>query len=280
MARARAKTAAKQKPKPKQKRGAKNVQTPLSERLLFDIDRFDDFVMSTTDLDSFRKGARVTGENFGQIRLFSSNHRAIIGVDEVGRGCLAGPVVAAAVILPGFDRDSEIAERLAFLNDSKKVPAAKRQQLSATIRGCAQFAIAEASPEEIDTINIFHASLLAMRRAVMSLVSSAMLDLKQALILIDGKWTLPELDAHQLPVIKGDTKSASIAAASIVAKVHRDALMVKLGEEFPHYKWHLNKGYPSSVHREAIVENGITVWHRRSFRCLPGEENELDEGDE
>ncbi len=269
---AKAKTAVKEKPA-KKKRGAVD-EDALSERLLFDIDRFDDVVMATNDLDSFRSGARVSMENFGQLKLFSTRHRFIIGVDEVGRGCLAGPVVAAAVVLPGIDKSSEIASRLKLLNDSKKLPAATREALSKTIRGCAHFAIGEASVEEIDTINIFHASLLAMKRAVMSLVSSAMLDLKEAVILIDGKWRLPDIEAYQLPVIKGDSKSASIAAASIVAKVHRDAFMVKLGEEFPHYNWRSNKGYGALEHRLGIQEHGMTVWHRRSFKCLPYDDDE------
>ncbi len=274
---AKAKTAVKEKPS-KKKRG-EVTEDALSERLLFDIDRFDDFVMASSDLDSFRSGARVSMENFGQLKLFSNRHRFIIGVDEVGRGCLAGPVVAAAVILPGFDKSSEIASRLKLLNDSKKLPASTREALSKTIRGCAQFAIGEASVEEIDTINIFHASLLAMKRAVVSLVSSAMLDLKEAVILIDGKWRLPDIEAYQLPVIKGDTKSASIAAASIVAKVHRDAFMVKLGEEFPHYNWRSNKGYAALDHRVGIQEHGMTVWHRRSFKCLPEDDEENFDSD-
>jgi len=207
--------------------------------------------------------------------LFSNRHRFIIGVDEVGRGCLAGPVVAAAVILPGFEKSSEIAKRLKLLDDSKKLTAATREALSTAIRGCAQFAIGEASVEEIDTINIFHASLLAMKRAVNSLVSSAMIDLKEAVILIDGKWRLPGVEAYQLPVIKGDTKSASIAAASVIAKVHRDAFMVKLGEEFPSYNWRSNKGYGCLDHRVGLQEHGMTVWHRRSFRCLPSEDDDV-----
>lgn len=272
---AKAKTAVKEKPA-KKKRGAVD-EDALSERLLFDIDRFDDVVMASNDLDAFRSGARVSMENFGQLKLFSTRHRFIIGVDEVGRGCLAGPVVAAAVVLPGIEKSSEIASRLKLLNDSKKLPAATREALSKTIRGCAHFAIGEASVEEIDTINIFHASLLAMKRAVLSLVSSAMLDLKEAVILIDGKWRLPDIEAYQLPVIKGDSKSASIAAASIVAKVHRDAFMVKLGEEFPHYNWRSNKGYGALEHRLGIQEHGMTVWHRRSFKCLPGDDEDFDE---
>ncbi len=278
MARTSAKSATKGKPA-----GKKNAVEPinpldqLAERLAFDCDRFDEFVMGSTDLTVFRKPARVTNETFGQLRLFSETRRLVIGVDEVGRGCLAGPVVAAAVLLPWFDRNSHLAERLAALDDSKKLPVAVREELSQTIRGCASFAIAEASPEEIDEINILHASLLAMKRAVMQLVSQAMLDLKECLILIDGKWKMADIECNQLPVIKGDSHSAAIAAASVVAKVHRDALMCKLADDFPHYNWLSNKGYPSEVHRLAIQEHGMTIWHRRSFRCLPEEDGDTEE---
>lgn len=251
------------------KRRSQNVKGPLGERLAFDMERFDEFVAMDSCPTNLVKGARLSTEGFGQLKLFKQRQRWIIGVDEVGRGCLAGPVVACAVVLPGLEKRSELAERLALLDDSKKLAASVRESLSKTIRGCAQYAIAEASPEEIDTINIFHASLLAMKRAVSTLVSSAMIDLKDSLILIDGKWTLPDLDANQLPVIKGDTRSAAIAAASVVAKVHRDAFMKRLSESFPHYQWQSNKGYPSGVHRQAILEHGMTEWHRRSFRCLP-----------
>ncbi|MBX9666319.1 MAG: ribonuclease HII [Candidatus Obscuribacterales bacterium] len=257
------------KMEPSKRSRASKVKGPLGERLAFDVARFDEFVMGSSDPTNFMREARLSTESFGQMKLFKQKQRWIIGVDEVGRGCLAGPVVACAVVLPGLEQKSEIAERLALLDDSKKLAASVRENLSTTIRGCAQYAIAEASPKEIDTINIFHASLLAMKRAVNSLVSSAMIDLRETLILIDGKWTLPDLDANQLPVIKGDTRSAAIAAASVVAKVYRDALMKGLSESFPHYQWQSNKGYPSGAHRQAIVEHGMTEWHRRSFRCLP-----------
>lgn len=281
MARTSAKSATKGKPAGKKKAVEPiNPLDQLAERLAFDCDRFDEFVMGSTELTVFRKPTRVTNESFGQLRLFSETKRLVIGVDEVGRGCLAGPVVAAAVLLPWFDKNSHLAERLSSLDDSKKLPAATREELSKTIRGCASFAIAEASPEEIDDINILHASLLAMKRAVTQLVSQAMLDLKKCLILIDGNKRMADIECNQLPVIQGDSHSASIAAASIVAKVHRDALMCRLADEFPQYNWVSNKGYGSAVHRLAIQEHGMTVWHRRSFRCLPGEADVLDEDEQ
>lgn len=261
----------------------KKPADPLSARVAFDINTYDDFFLGNREPLKVKPESKVSRETFNRIREFYAGKKYIIGVDEVGRGCLAGPVVAAAVVLPGFEKKSDIARRLALLDDSKKLSPAIREDLSSAIQDCASVGIAEASPVEIDTINIFHASLLAMRRAVDQLVSSAMLDLDEALILIDGKWTLPELEANQRPVIKGDGRSASIAAASVVAKVYRDNLMIKLDAEFPQYKWIANKGYGSLVHRQAIQEHGMTVWHRRSFRCLPDEEyddSDLDGGDE
>jgi len=261
MARASSKSAVKEKPK----KPVEKVVETFADRCAFDAD------LIQGKLDRVPKPKRKgSNDNPAQLKLFSKKKgRFVIGVDEVGRGCLAGPVVAAAVVLPVFEESSSIAASLSRLDDSKKLSAQIREELSHSIQGCAHFAIAEASPEEIDEINIFHASLLAMKRAVKSLVSSAMLDLKQALILIDGKWTLPELEADQVSVIKGDSRSASIAAASVVAKVYRDSLMKQLATEFPPYMWCSNKGYPSEVHRQAIQEHGMTVWHRRSFRCLP-----------
>jgi ribonuclease HII len=185
----------------------------------------------------------------------------IVGVDEVGRGCLAGPVVAAAVHLPAFTRRSERAKALRKLNDSKLLSAQERAELAAALRAFAIYAVAEASVEEIDRINILHASLLAMKRArqSLSLVSKVVL-------LIDGNKEIPDLADRQMTVVKGDAKSASIAAASIIAKVHRDELMCRLAGSYPQYAWHENKGYGSPAHRQAIQLHGPSPWHRRSFR--------------
>lgn len=186
---------------------------------------------------------------------------AVVGVDEVGRGCLAGPVVAAAVHLPEIDRKSELAASLVRLNDSKLLSQGQREKLSACIKSCAVYAIAEASVAEIDEINILHASLLAMKRARQSLQLAPF-----AVLLVDGNKKIPGLSDRQITVVKGDSKSASIAAASIIAKVHRDELMRKLSESYPDYGWHENKGYGSEHHRMAIRDFGITEWHRRSFK--------------
>ena len=188
---------------------------------------------------------------------FLEADRVEAGCDEVGRGCLAGPVVAAAVILPpGYSNP--------WINDSKKLSRVNREDLVDEIKGKSlTWAIAEASVEEIDRINILHASFLAMKRAVLSL------SLSPDHLLIDGNRWKSDLKIPYTCVIQGDGKFASIAAASILAKVYRDELMGKLAEEFPHFAWERNAGYPTEAHREGIKEFGSTVWHRKSFRLLP-----------
>lgn len=178
----------------------------------------------------------------------------ICGADEVGRGPLAGPVVAAAVIIPakglGADLESQI-------KDSKKLTDAKRHLLFPLILQECPHAIAEASVEEIDQINILQASLLAMRRAIEALgqVDHA---------LIDGN-KLPKLSIPATAIVKGDDKSLSIAAASIIAKVSRDETMRSLAKEWPGYGWERNAGYPTAEHIAALEKQGLTPWHRRSF---------------
>jgi ribonuclease HII len=186
-------------------------------------------------------------------------NRIEAGCDEVGRGCLAGPVVAASVILPADYHNP-------WINDSKKLSKTNREELIEEIKERSlSWAIAEASVDEIDQINILHASFLAMKRAV--------LQLNQAPehLLIDGNRWKSDLTIPFTCVIKGDGKFASIAAASILAKVYRDELMEKLAEEFPHYSWERNAGYPTKAHREGIQKHGSTIWHRRSFQLLPSQ---------
>jgi len=179
------------------------------------------------------------------------------GCDEVGRGCLAGPVVAAAVILP---KNIDIP----LIDDSKKLNKKSRIALENEIRELAlEFAIAEVSNEEIDRINILNASFLAMHKALDSLHQIP------ELLLIDGNRFKPYRNIGHQCIIKGDGKFASIAAASILAKNHRDRLMEKLGKDHPHYGWHQNVGYPTIAHRKAIKKYGITIYHRKSFRLLP-----------
>ena len=176
----------------------------------------------------------------------------IAGVDEVGRGPLAGPVVAAAVIL-------NPRKPITGLLDSKLLDESQRDKLDIVIRRDAlAFCVAEASVEEIDTINILHASMLAMQRAVQGL------DTKPHLALIDGN-RCPSLDCPKQAVVKGDQRVQSISAASIIAKVARDRMMVELHGKFPAYGFDRHKGYPTPQHRRAIAEHGVTALHRRSF---------------
>lgn len=175
------------------------------------------------------------------------------GVDEVGRGCLAGSVVAAAVIFPKNYQNS-------FLNDSKKLSKKDRIELEIEIRENAlSFAIAEASPAEIDKINILNASFLAMQRAIIQLNP-----IPQFLI-IDGNRFKTDLKIPFECIIKGDSKYLSIAAASILAKNYRDDFMIQLAEKHPHYGWETNVGYPTKKHKLGIAEYGLTEYHRKTF---------------
>ncbi|HEY9716212.1 MAG TPA: ribonuclease HII [Trichormus sp.] len=190
----------------------------------------------------------------------------LVGTDEVGRGCFAGPVVAAAVMLPEFDQTAEIARTLSKLNDSKLINPAERERLSAIIHEIAVCAIDQASVEEINEINILHASLLAMKRALDKL-SERIPDSLPVLVLVDGNKAVKNLENKyvQSTVVNGDATSASIAAASIIAKVFRDRIMTDLATVHPQYAWERNKGYGSQAHRDAIKTHGMTIWHRRVF---------------
>lgn len=184
-------------------------------------------------------------------------NRIEAGCDEVGRGCLAGPVVAAAVILPSNYLNP-------WINDSKKLTKTNREELIEEIKDKSlAWSIAESSVEEIDQINILNASFLAMKRAILSLKATP------EHLLIDGNRWKSDLTFPFTCVIKGDGKYASIAAASILAKVYRDDLMEKLALDYPHFAWERNVGYPTKAHREGIEKFGSTIWHRKSFQLLP-----------
>lgn len=185
----------------------------------------------------------------------------VIGADEAGRGPVAGPVTAAAVFFPEFT--GEILETIQFIDDSKKLTPALRIELAAQIKQVAKYSIAECSVEEIAKYNILQASLLAMKRACEGVF--AQIDAKDAVILVDGKFVIPRYKLGQKAVKKGDSLSASIAAASILAKTDRDKFMEKISEEFPAYDWHKNKGYGTEKHIEAIKAHGQCKWHRKSF---------------
>jgi ribonuclease HII len=179
------------------------------------------------------------------------------GTDEAGRGCLAGPVVAAAVIL----NDNFSLEEL---NDSKLLVEKKRIILEDIIKKEAlTFAITEIGPETIDAINILNSSILAMQESIKKLTPLP------NFIIVDGNRFKSVLDIPYETIIKGDAKYQSIAAASILAKTHRDAYMEKIHEEFPVYNWKQNKGYPTKEHREAIRQFGVTKYHRMTFKLLP-----------
>jgi ribonuclease HII len=185
------------------------------------------------------------------------------GTDEAGRGCLAGPVTAAAIILPeNFS--------LPLLNDSKQLSEKTRAQLKPIIETQAvSFAVTHLDPLVIDDINILNASIKAMQESIMKLNPIP------EYIIVDGNRFKP---LHQIPyttIVKGDSKYLSIAAASVLAKTYRDEYMDKIHEEFPMYNWKKNKGYPTAEHREAIKKHGTTKYHRMSFRLLP-EQLKLD----
>lgn len=182
------------------------------------------------------------------------------GCDEAGRGCLAGPVFAAAVILPdGYSNP--------LLNDSKKLTEKQREELRPIIeRDAIAWAVASVDHEEIDRINILNASILAMHRALDSL------EVTPGGIAVDGNRFKPYRDIAHVTVVKGDAKYGNIAAASILAKTHRDEFMRDAAARYPGYNWEVNKGYPTRDHREAIAANGPSPIHRMTFRLLPDTE--------
>lgn len=177
----------------------------------------------------------------------------VCGVDEAGRGPLAGPVAAAAVVLNPHDLPEG-------LNDSKVLSAARRERLFDAIQARAEVSLAWASVEEIDRLNIREASLLAMRRAVEGLA------IPPDAALIDGNACPQGLPCRGVTLVKGDALSLSVAAASIIAKVARDRVMAELAQAFPGYGWEVNQGYPTAAHRAALLDLGVTPHHRRSFR--------------
>lgn len=194
---------------------------------------------------------------FGMLLSYHSKGIVEAGCDEAGRGCLAGPVVAAAVILPkDYSHD--------LLNDSKKLKKGDREALRIDIEQDAlAWAVAEVDHLEIDRINILNASFLAMHRAI------DMLAIRPECLLIDGNRFNPYPEIPHHCIIKGDGKFLSIAAASILAKTYRDELMHAMARIYPDYGWNSNVGYPTTFHRNAIAAIGVTPYHRRSFRLLP-----------
>ena len=186
-----------------------------------------------------------------------SGYRLEVGTDEAGRGCLAGPVVAAAVILPeNFEHP--------FLNDSKQLSEKQRLELKPFIEKKAiSFGVSFVWQDEIDVLNILNASILAMHKSISKLSE------QPEFIIVDGNRFKAYQEVPHQTIVKGDSKYLSIAAASVLAKTYRDAYMEKIHHEFSQYNWKQNKGYPTKQHRDAIRNFGITSHHRKSFRLLP-----------
>lgn len=194
------------------------------------------------------------------LKNYYEQGRVEAGCDEAGRGCLAGSVYAAAVILPPDYHNER-------LNDSKKLTARQRYALRQDIeRDAVAWAVGVVTPQEIDQINILNASILAMHRAL------DQLQVRPEAIIVDGNRFKPYHDLPHTTIVKGDGKYLSIAAASILAKTYRDDEMVRLAQEYPDYDWQHNMGYPTRKHREAIRQHGVTPYHRRTFNLLGSEE--------
>lgn len=198
------------------------------------------------------------------LKPYLQEDRIEAGCDEAGRGCLAGPVYAAAVILP-----QDFSNGL--LNDSKQLSEKQRYALREVVeREALAWAVGIVSADEIDKINILRASILAMHRAV------SQLKIRPQHLLIDGNRFMPYEDIPHTTVVKGDATYMSIAAASILAKTYRDDYMLKIHQEYPQYHWDSNKGYPAPIHRDAIRKYGTTPYHRMTFQLLPPTQLELD----
>ena len=190
------------------------------------------------------------------LKLKFSDYKIECGTDEAGRGCLAGPVTAAAVILKDNFLNNEI-------NDSKKISKKTRYRLKSIIENSAlEHSFSHVYPDKIDEVNILNASILAMHKSLSKLKS------KIDFVIVDGNKFKPFKNKPYMTIIKGDEKYLSIAAASILAKTERDNYMLKIHEEFPQYGWNTNKGYPTKFHKQAILEFGITKYHRKSFKLF------------
>lgn len=188
-----------------------------------------------------------------------SGYQFEVGTDEAGRGCLSGPVVAAAVILP-LDYHNKL------LNDSKQLSEVKRKKLRPIIeKDALAFGVSFINEKEVDQLNVLQASITGMQRAI------SMMSITPEYIIVDGNKFKPYKDVPFETIVKGDAKYLSIAAASVLAKTYRDDFMEKIHEEFPFYNWKNNKGYPTKEHRKAIQEYGITKYHRKTFKLLPSQ---------
>ena len=221
-------------------------------------------LFSSEEVGTEKEKGEERGGKRGAVGLqsFFYEHLVEAGCDEAGRGCLAGSVYAAAVILPQNYSHP-------YLNDSKQLTEKRRMILRKDIeKDAIAWAVGVVSPEEIDEINILKASFLAMHRAI------DQLKVRPEALIIDGNRFTPYQNLPYTPIVKGDSKYLSIAAASILAKTYRDEYMEELHSQYPQYEWSKNKGYPTVAHREAIRKYGTTPFHRMSFNLL-GEEKQL-----
>lgn len=196
-----------------------------------------------------------TGKN-----LFTDGFEYVLGCDEAGRGPAAGPLFTACVCFKNKDR---LFETMPKLNDSKKITEKTRAELYPIIKENSVFSIVKIEIEKIEEINILNASLLGMKQAALEVISK--LKSENILVLVDGNKPLPDFSFFQKPVVKGDSLSASIAAASILAKVARDSLMLEMDKKYPEYNFAGNKGYLTKEHIESIKKHGITEIHRKSY---------------
>jgi ribonuclease HII len=197
---------------------------------------------------------------FPRLKYELTHAGPVCGMDEVGRAPLAGPVTAACVIIPFEHRKKRFWSKV---TDSKKLTREQREALYDPIREHTCHAVAHATREEIDELNIHHASLLAMTRACEAMMAA--FAIRPVHALVDGRFTPKNLPCLATPIVSGDSLSLSIAAASILAKVERDRLMMRLHEEHPHYGWDTNVGYPTKAHYAGIKIHGLTVHHRMRF---------------
>lgn len=188
---------------------------------------------------------------------FDKEKGDILGVDEAGRGPLAGPVVAAAVKI------HEYHDFFEMINDSKKLSEKKREELFDKILTCCDVGVGIASVEEIDEVNILEATFIAMNRAIEDVSKNS--DVTFDTVLVDGNKLIKKYDGKQEFLVKGDAKSLSIAAASIIAKVTRDRIMLKFAEIYPEYHFEKHKGYGTKLHREILLEKGVLPIHRKTF---------------
>jgi ribonuclease HII len=188
----------------------------------------------------------------------SFHKQFVIGVDEVGRGCLAGPLVAASVIIDTENLES--IKLLSGINDSKQLTAKKRETLEPIIKDNLDYKIISFSSHEIDQQGVEIINQLALSKAI----TAHNYSIQETVVLVDGNGIRNSSIDHK-GIIKGDSKSLAVACASVIAKVYRDQLMIELFEQYPEYQWQSNKGYGSKVHQQAILEHGLTDYHRRSF---------------